>query len=131
MWVWLFFSVFVFAFYIFCCCMDTSVLLPPLALDNILPYLYLLTPQRKLPYFFSNKCNFSDLRSDLIANKHQLHVRTAWPGNKTSIVSNWQKLLPPVVAAANQRPDGGTEHVRRGNRNTLPLLTDNPHSLSP
>lgn len=47
---------------------------------------------------------FSNLRRNLVANKCQLCVRTAWPGNKTSIVSNWQNFLPSAVAAANQRP---------------------------
>lgn len=32
-----------------------------------------------------------------------LNVRTAWLGNKISIVSNWQNFLPSVVASANQK----------------------------
>lgn len=32
-------------------------------------------------------------------------VRSARPGNKTSIVSNWQNFLPSAAAAANQGPD--------------------------
>lgn len=43
-----------------------------------------------------------NLTCDLVANK-PLCAKTAWPGNKTSTVSNWQSFLPLDVAAANQR----------------------------
>lgn len=55
-------------------------------------------------FLFFLSVTFSNLRSNLVANKCQLCVRTAWPGNKTSIVSNWQNFLPSAVVAANQRP---------------------------
>lgn len=47
---------------------------------------------------------FPRLRSKLVANKCQPCVRTAWPGNKTSIVSNWQNFLPSAMALAYQKP---------------------------
>lgn len=49
------------------------------------------------------RATFSNLRSRLVANKCQLCVKTAWPGNKTSIVRNWQNFLLSVTASANQR----------------------------
>lgn len=73
-------------------------------LPLILDCLTIQTVAEHGPIFFFFCVTFSNLRTNLVANKCQLCVRTAWPGNKTSIVSNWQNFLPSAVAAANQRP---------------------------